>query len=407
MIKKEFKNFVNMKTQIISGIIIIGIIIDLFTNSYLFNKNEIFVKYLQSKISKEQSNNFLFFSFFAKERILISIILFIYLFYPIQYSYKIFNVFFFTKSFLNLLKIIFHSQRPFWKYRSFIIKCKSGYGNPSSKSGICFSFFFSLCHIIIINHDNKYVKIISIIITFFILLLFSFYQLLLALNSFDQILFGIFLAIIIYIYFFYHFFEKEEEEEDLNNKNFKYYFDLGLSRTLFFIIYLLFALILQKITYNEREIETIRDIGIEIGCVKQFNQDFSEKSISKVLRIFGIIGSFYGKIFCESVLENLNNYSFLAFLNNIQNKSLLFRINLYIISLFIYFFNIWSLRIKNLYLIINILYPFIIGFLMFGPLTIIRVLIINNENEKVEEKNFLKEIKINNYNPISGDDDSI
>ena len=40
MIKKEFKNFVNMKTQIISGIIIIGIIIDLFTNSYLFNKNE-------------------------------------------------------------------------------------------------------------------------------------------------------------------------------------------------------------------------------------------------------------------------------------------------------------------------------------------------------------------------------
>lgn len=103
----------------------------------------------------------------------------------------------------------------------------------------------------------------------------------------------------------------------------------------------------------------------------------------------------------------MNNYSFLAFLNNIQNKSLLFRINLYIISLFIYFFNIWSLRIKNLYLIINILYPFIIGFLMFGPLTIIRVLIINNENEKVEEKNFLKEIKINNYNPISGDDDSI
>ena len=86
---------------------------------------------------------------------------------------------------------------------------------------------------------------------------------------------------------------------------------MGLSRTLFFIIYLLFALILQKITYNERENETIRDIGIEIGCVKQFNQDFSEKSISKVLRIFGIIGSFYGKIFCESILENMNNYSFL------------------------------------------------------------------------------------------------
>ena len=79
-----------------------------------------------------------------------------------------------------------------------------------------------------------------------------------------------------------------------------------------------------------------------------------------------------------------------------------------LLILIFYIFYIFDLEFLNYNLnLCNTIASFIIGFLMFGPLTIIRVLIINNENEKVEEKNFLKEIKINNYNPISGDDDSI
>jgi len=407
MLQKEIKKFFNLKLQIFIGIIIIMIIIDLFSNFYLFNKSDIIIKYLQSKISKENSNYFLYVSFIIKEKILFTIILLIYLCYPIKYAYKLFNVFFFSKSFISILKILFHSPKPFWHNRNFIIKCKSGYGNPNLKSGFCFGFYFSLCHIIIINHDNFYIKIFSITLTILFLLLFTFSELLLAFSSVDQILFGAFLGIMIYIYFFYKISNEENEEENSKTNNFKYYFDLGMIKTLFIIIYLLLSLIIQKLTYNENEIKKIKEIGIEIGCIKQFNKDPSEKSMSKVLSIFGILGSFYGKIFCESILDNMSNYSLLFFLNEIQNKSLLWRMNLYIISLFIYFCSIWLFRLKSLYFIINIFYPFIIGFLMFGPLTIIRVLILNNENEKVEEKNLMKEIKINNYNPISGDDENI
>ena len=380
---------ISFNTKFLFSIILITLIIDILFQKTIFSLSIIFVSSLREKIPQENLSFWLILSHFGKEKIIFPIIYIIYICYPIKYSFLLFNVYFSSKFFVNFLKLSFQSPRPFWNNISIFGKCNNGFGNPSAHSFTTISIYSSICHVIISNNKNNFIlKVILIFLTVFISIITCFSRIILGVHSIDQVIFGSISGLILYYYFFFVYTENNIKKE-------KNYVQEFLIYTILFSLMLLITYFIYNIFYDDNLIYKMSELTILYFCPELLLHP-SDKSLYLSLTLFGNVGCFYGKIITEYVLENINDIYLLKKLPDfLKDKSNFWKNNLYIISLGIYFFTVfnfysydifffWSSEWKK-YIINN----FLTGILLFGPITIIRTIIY--ENEGFEEKELIEE----------------
>ena len=380
---------ISFNTKFLFSIILITLIIDILFQKTIFSLSIIFVSSLREKIPQENLSFWLILSHFGKEKIIFPIIYIIYICYPIKYSFLLFNVYFSSKFFVNFLKLSFQSPRPFWNNISIFGKCNNGFGNPSAHSFTTISIYSSICHVIISNNKNNFIlKVILIFLTVFISIITCFSRIILGVHSIDQVIFGSISGLILYYYFFFVYTENNIKKE-------KNYVQEFLIYTILFSLMLLVTYFIYNIFYDENLIMKMSQLTILYFCPELLLHP-SDKSLYLSLTLFGNVGCFYGKIITEYVLENINDIYLLKKLPDfLKDKSNFWKNNLYIISLGIYFFTVFNFYSYDIFFFWSsewkkyIINTFLTGILLFGPITIIRTIIY--ENEGFEEKELIEE----------------
>lgn len=265
-------------------------------------------------ISKFKTKFYKFIANFSTEEVIAPLMFILYFAYPINISFTLFRIYYIAKYIDSVLKISFTSPRPFWLNHSLILKCHSGYGNPS---GHCFgatSFYLAFSHTIIKNtkfiNNNIYIKLFVWILTLILLFLIAMSRILFAYHTIDQCVLGCILGAMVY-YYFYHIrqsaFTKKTEYEFI--KSYAKKFDLRKN-----MILLLSCLFINTlcfyIFYSEKWTQKYLDTFNAIKCSKYAKKVKlpSEKGYVISLSIFGYFGAIYGLLFLDYKLRSNNTF---------------------------------------------------------------------------------------------------
>lgn len=356
-----------------------------------------------SSIHKTSSKTILTFyekiSLFGTEKIILPIIFISFLKFPLNITYTLFNIFFFSKFFDNVLKLAFASPRPFWIDFSIMVKCHSGYGNPSSHCFSSTAFYLSLMHILIQRNDKKQLNAVYIFVASILITLIGLSRIVLAVHSVDQVLFGILLGIGVYYYFF--FIEEGSKEIDDNtyikefyttqhqNRNWKkvistYAILIGISILFYYVFY--------SAQMTSKYLETFNGLKCP---VKRYGVKLpGEKALVSSLNLFGVVGSYFGIIFLGHLKITKSSQLINEYEEKIKNKSTLEKIgHLAFISFVYIFILIFVFKSKRFSFSLKVpLYSFFAGFGLFGIIALFKQIL----NSEFSEEDSIKLTSLSN-----------
>jgi len=333
--RKSFNFSLKIKIIFITIYFIFTIGIEFFYRELLFNESII----LQEYIHRNHKNLIILkistiISFFGAEFAAIFFSLLIFLFMPLNYSIVIFQCVIYSAYFTNTMKMIYQSDRPYWRSNILTFSCARGYGNPSGHSFNCINMYLCLWHIF-----TKYFKIKGVlkllIFTFCILLslLIIISRVILAAHSINQILYGTCLGIGTYFILIhiigYHKYTSIEFYQHIKKKNVKkkYY--------IIHIFLLLLSVFIYLFSENKDHKEIDEKIFNGIRCKKlpEFKR-YKNDGLFQAMSITAMIGAQFGIDILFILLKNNNymiNYTIIEW--NKNNKIKFFFLRFFIICI--------------------------------------------------------------------------
>lgn len=344
----------------LAALVLLAITSEIILRAPLTNLSLRLILHLNQNSFKTTKGFFWLISLFGAEKIIFSIIFFVFLTKPLNASYNLFKIYCYSKYSTNILKMILTSPRPFWLDHALASNCKGGYGAPSGHSFGATVFYLSLSHYMIQDEKEQNLKIAYGSGTVLLLSMIYFSRIYLGAHTIDQVLFGCSLGILMYYYFFHiknkgKILEDNEFIDKINHKKDTSLF-LFLSG-LFFLSFFAFHFF-----YNPEKNTMF------ISAMKKFhcsNIIFpSEKALSGTFYIFGIIGAYQGVKQALPTSKRVNQYMPDCMRDQSRKKinsilvMALFWISILIIS---------SIKIPKM--IRTPLLTFSTGFFLFGTLT--------------------------------------
>lgn len=313
------KNTILFKSIVIIFYFLIVIITEYFYRDYLFSKTIIFLEKLYEYSFSQTLIQFSKFMTILGDSTICGIInALIFLFYPINCSFLVLQAHCYSKYFSNLMKILYQSERPFWKSEKLINSCSSEYGNPSENSFTNIAFYLSIGHIIIsqnlVNKKFFGIKVKSELLIksiifgycglFSLLLILS--RVILGDHSINQIIFGGLLSIGLY-YVLIHImsYHKYKPNEFLNHFR-KIVTVIFYSVFHFYILFTIFFVYLFEEENEIRKEELDKTIFNGKRCpIKSISS--KDKAFSQTLSITAVIGAHLG-IVCLFKFLKKNGY---------------------------------------------------------------------------------------------------
>ena len=297
-----------MKIICIISYFIIIFCIELFYRDYLFNES---IK-LQEKIQMNPQNIFILkinkiISLFGAEIAAIFFAIFIFIFMPLNYSFLILQSIIYSAYFTNTLKMIYQSDRPYWKSNYLTFSCSNGYGNPSGHAFNSINMYLCLAHILVNYFKIKnFLRIIIFMLCITISILIIISRVILAAHSINQIIFGSCLGIGVYFILIhiigYHEYSSIEFYQHIKKKLVKkiYY--------IFHIFLLILTVFIYLFTKNKDNSETNDNIYNGIRCpLKREYKKYKNDGLFQALAITALIGAQFG-IDILFILLKANNY---------------------------------------------------------------------------------------------------
>ena len=336
--RKSFNFSLKIKIIFITIYFIFVIGLEFFYREPLFNESIILQEYIQRnpknliilKISK-------IISFFGAGFDAIFFCLLIFLFMPLNYSILILQCVIYSAYFTNTMKMIYQSDRPYWRSNILTFSCSRGYGNPSGHSFTSINMYLCLWHIF-----TKYFKIKGVlkILIFAFCVLFSFLiiisRVILAAHSINQILYGTCLGIGTYFILIhiigYHQYSSIEFYQHIKKKKVKkiYY------------IFHIFLLLLSIFIYLFSDDKDHKDInekifnGVRCKKLPEFKR-YKNDGLFQASSIAGMIGAQFGIDILFILLKNNNymiNYTIIEWNKNNKIKFFFLRFFVILISAF-------------------------------------------------------------------------
>ena len=299
-----------LKIKIISIIIyfIFVISIEFLYRDYLFNKSIKFQEKIQlnpKNIALLKINRII--SFFGAEFASIFFLIVIFLLMPLNYSFLILQCIIYSAYFTNTLKIIYQSDRPYWRSNYLTFICSNGYGNPSGHAFTSINLYLCLAHIIVKYFNlKKVLRIVVFIfcIVFAILIIIS--RVILAAHSINQIIYGTCLGLGVYFILIhiigYHEYSSIEFYQHIKKKSVKkryYIFHI------FLLVLTVFIYIFSKDKDNTEIYQTIFN-GKRCPLKYEYKQ-FKNDGLFQALSITALLGAQFGLDILFLLLKS-NNY---------------------------------------------------------------------------------------------------
>lgn len=305
-----------IKLIIFISYILLVMISELFYRHYLFNKSVEIETNLDKNSSKTTIKIFKILTQCGTKNIFIPILIIIHILYPLNISYTFLSVLILSNYYVNILKLLYGSPRPFWIKPSIKKACDGGYGNPSGHSISSFSFYLSFWNLIIENKyfkNNNYLKIISFIFAIILSFLVALSRIYLSIHSINQVIYGSFLGVAIY---FYHF--QILQIHKFTGKKFFQYITGKIENEIHLIKFIIYNLIIFLLCFlrknNWRQYSNIlKKECPHLPSYRRFNND--GLYVGSIL--FLLIGAHYGLYFFfkKNVIkkpfkeEEINNWS--------------------------------------------------------------------------------------------------
>ena len=381
--KSQMKSTPTSKLPYLILYVIISIILAVIFQSSLTQKSLSLISTIHKSSSQTLISFYNKISYFATERIVLPILFACYFKFNLNITFSLFSVYYYSKYFDNILKMIFSSPRPFWLDFSLMVKCHSGYGNPS---GHCFcgtAFYLSLAHVLITyNTMRKELNGVIAFATAIMITLIAISRVVLAVHSIDQVILGVLLGAGVY-YYFYHVKDSAKEKKDIDfiKENYIQYSEdkFKTKMILYYGIMIGISVLCFFAFYNQEMTAKYVSTFSGLKCpVKRYGIKLpSQKALVSTMNLFCVIGSYYGVIFLGYAIINkeyplINEYD-----DKIRDKSRLEKIAHFVIVCFFYlFFVVFVFKSKRFAFWLKVpLYAFITGFGLFGIVTLIKIII--------------------------------
>ena len=276
------------------------ITVENFYREPLFNESIEIQKNIRSNRDKDSIfyQYWKFMSYFGEAKLILPIFGIIFLFFPLNSSFTIILVISYASYLTNFLKMIYQSERPYWKAKELDLVCESGYGNPSGHSLASTSLYLSLAHIVT-NFDYFKKRLFFKIIIFCLLTIWAFLimcsRFMLGAHSLNQILYGFTLGFGIYFIvihiFSFHIISYDKFIKNILSKKLMILFSI-----IMILLILLSTLIYIFIGENKNLITYInKNIFNGDRCPKKNEYSkFKNNGFFQSLCITASLGSYYG-----------------------------------------------------------------------------------------------------------------
>lgn len=175
----------------------------------LYNKSLKIEQTIQENISKAGRDYFAFITHLGELKVTLGFVALVFIFFSLSKSFALVSIYIYGYYFTNLMKMMYHSPRPFWDNNQIQPSCNTGFGNPSGHSVTTFSLYLGLFHIITdfdFFKTKKHGIALRIVIfsLFFLLMLFIVTsRVVLGAHGINQVLYGSLLGLAIY-FIIYH-----------------------------------------------------------------------------------------------------------------------------------------------------------------------------------------------------------
>jgi membrane-associated phospholipid phosphatase len=260
----------------------------------LFNKSLTWEKQLQeSANSKSFESFFSFITEFGDSSALIPIYVLCFICFPLNKSFLLISVIALSNYWTNLLKMIYHSPRPFWVDQTLFKICDGGYGNPSGHAFGSMAFYLSLWHV---STDGQFFKkhvwlrVLLCILTSAFIFTILLSRLFFAVHSVNQVLYGGSLGAFNY-FVHIHVFKLHK----ISGENFFNLFKKKKNQ-IFFAIFFFVQFIVALIVYLNLRNETNQyDMALSSLCpdLKTYKK-YENDGFAQTLNIFALVGAYYG-----------------------------------------------------------------------------------------------------------------
>ena len=382
--KKLNKN----KLKLIYLIILITIILILefiYRNRLFDYSVKLIINWQSESNTKVKKNFFIFITELGGQYIIGLMLISSYYFFSLMESFAFFSGAIKCIYLVNLLKIIYGNERPFWIEQKLIkYNCDGGYGNPSGhslmSSYIYLSYYYILSKKKLID-SNLILKIIFLFSDLILIFLIMLSRIYLGMHSINQIIYGFFLGFFCF-YLDYLIFE-------FHNIELNYYKNLFKSKKIMKILILIiiicfFFIILFYFTLNKKTIEKYDDIFDDINECKKLKKyrRLNNDALFASCLIIGLLGLYFGQMLFWKLLEKKyfeisNNSNFeIKWIYDYKNikknpKVLFIIIGIFILcllpGLLSLTYNLFKKKLILFFIFSHCLPVFCICFLLYGP----------------------------------------
>ncbi len=255
---------------------------------------------------------------FGSQVFYIPVFIILFFFNPLNYFIYILSTLLIAIYVSNVLKIIYHNPRPFWKDKNlFKDVCEGGFGNPSGHAMGSISTYLGIYHLLIKNKkfkENIKFQIGLFVFTIFFILNIMFSRIYIGVHSIDQIIYGGLLGLGFYYLMFFIINGYEFKPKEFLNK----IYEGKLTMICVFVILLFFPLpfyFFYKTHYTDNK--EYDQIFNEFCPKVKFYLKYFNNDLVGCFLILILLGMYLGLIFlkkkididfpdCENKIINLN-----------------------------------------------------------------------------------------------------
>lgn len=262
----------------------------------LFNKSIEIEVIIQRKISKVGNNYFKFITHFGELKVTFAFVALVFVFFSFTKSFTLVSVYIYGYYFTNLMKMMYHSPRPFWDNSNLNPTCNSGFGNPSGHSVTAFGLYFTLFsittdfNIFKTKTWGKGLKIVIFIFYFLLILSIVISRIVLGAHGINQVIYGSLIGIAVY-YIIYHIISYTS----MTNIQFYEHLFNKASLISYFVIYAsLLLLTLFFYLFGQVDVQNYLDLLSKLCPKKKEYQLLYHDGFIQSISITGLIGAHLG-----------------------------------------------------------------------------------------------------------------
>jgi membrane-associated phospholipid phosphatase len=258
----------------------------------LFDLSIILIKQFQTATDKSLIQLSTVILNLATYGIFVPVLVFVFLFAPLNISYTFTSVILYAIYFDNVFKLIYTNPRPYWVDPTIALSCESGYGNPSGHAMLASTLYLTAWHFLtnFLNFRNTRMKLIMFFVYLLVVLLIMISTIYLGIHSINQALYGALLGVGLY---YVHL--KILNVHEMRSKAFFAFFR-NKKVMVFFILLHLFCIALLITVYcitNPDITPWMRNIKRACTNVELY-RSFNNEALLGGLVILAIMGTHYG-----------------------------------------------------------------------------------------------------------------